>query len=450
MVTYQDFERLRKQGDHVAISQLISDWKNGDIYKTAILADKYDHQQNDTILNYIKKMFTVTGLEVEDFTASNNKITSNFFRRLNKQRNTYSLGNGVYFAKNGIKERFGAEFDTVLFKSAYKALIHGISFPFWNEKLYFFEATEFAPLWDEETGVLMGGVRFWQVDCDKPMYAVLYEKDGYTKYKKDQKDFAIIVPKKSYVVTVEFTEIGDAEIVDNHNYSALPIVSFWGSSLRQSTLVGLQSQIDSYDLIRSGFANDLTDVSQIYWLVENYGGMSQEELAKFRDRMKLQHIVEADTSEGGKITPYTQEVPFQARKAYLESIRNSMYEDFGALDVHAISATSTNDHIDAAYQPMDEEADDFEYQIIECVQALGSVLGIPADDCTPLFKRNRLSNVKEQVEILAIEAAWLDDETIVEKMPNFTPEEISKIKERLKIEEVTRIKTTFDKGDDEE
>lgn len=441
MITYQDFQKLRLADEKNAVLRAINEWKCGEIYKTAIVADTYDRQRNDTIMTYVKKMFTLSGLEIQDFTASNNKIASNFFRRLNVQRNTYSLGNGVSFAKSGVKERFGEKFDTELMRAAYNALIHGVSFPYLNGRLYTFKATEFVPLWDEDTGVLMSGVRFWQIDNDKPMYAVLYENDGYTKYKRENgKDFTMVAEKRSYVLTVQHTEADGTEIVDAYGYSALPIAPLWGSTLKQSTLVGMRSQIDSYDLIRSGFANDLSDVSQIYWIVENYGGMSDADLARFRDRMKLNHIVEADTSEGGKITPYAQDIPFQARQTYLDGIRQSLYEDFGAFDVRAMSAAAkTATEIESAYQPLDENADDYEAQIIECVQTLGAIIGIPEEDATPLFKRNRVSNQIEQVEMLAMEAEWLDEETILKKLPNVTVDEVAEILARKDAEDLGRL-----------
>ena len=88
MITFQEFEEKRKEGEAKAIQDVIHDWQSGEIYKTAVLADTYDRQKNNTIMQFVKKMFTLAGLEVQDFTASNNKIASNFFRRLNTQRNT--------------------------------------------------------------------------------------------------------------------------------------------------------------------------------------------------------------------------------------------------------------------------------------------------------------------------------------------------------------------------
>ena len=186
----------------------------------------------------------------------------------------------------------------------------------------------------------------------------------------------------------------------------------------------MQQAIDSYDLIRSGFANDLTDCAQIYWIVKNCGGMTDADLNQFRDRLKMLHIATVDDSDGGGVEPYVQEIPYQARKTYLDGIRAGIYEDFGGLDVHTVAAGATNDHIDAAYQPLDEEADDFEYQIIECVQQILALIGI---EDTPIFKRNRISNQREQTEMVLSSAQYLDEATVLSKLPFISPDEVSGI-----------------------
>lgn len=440
MYTYQDF--INEPNKLNAINSAISHHLNSDVYKTAKSADEYDHQRNETILNYVKTIFTLTGTPVEDFTASNNKLCSNFFHRLNTQRCTYLLGNGVSFSdhkettvnEEGIevtidttKETLGNRFDSDVKKLGYKSLIHGVSFGYWNvDRLHMFPITEFVPLWDEDTGSLRAGIRFWRLDENKPMIAVLYEEDGYTKYKSNTKvgmDFEEIQPKRSYKITVSISEEDGEEVIGEENYGILPIVPIWGSDLHQSTLVGMKEKIDSFDLIRSGFANDLTDCAQIYWILENCGGMSDEELARFRDRLKITHIAAVDT-DNSKATPYTQDIPYGARSAYLTEIRSGIYEDFGALDVHAVAAGATNDHIDAAYQPMDEEADDFEYQVTEFIQQILKLIGI---EDTPVFKRNRISNEKEQTDMVLSAAEYLDDETILQKLPFVTVDEVAGI-----------------------
>ena len=438
MYTYQDF--TDEKDVTTGMRKAIIDHKDSETYKTAVVADLYDAQRNKTINEYVHLIWTLSGSPVEDFTASNNKIPSNFFSRLNTQRMTYSLGNGISFTskeyvinEDGVeevvdttKEKLGEWFDKDMADIAYYGLIHGVSFGFWNvDRLHCFKVTEFAPLYDEETGALRAGVRFWQLTKDKPLFAVLYEEDGYTKYRApaNSYNFEEIQTKRAYKQIVAHTEAGGDAVIGEENYSALPVVPFYGSRLKQSTLIGMREKIDSFDLIRSGFANDLTDCAQIYWILENCSGMSDAELAKFRDRLKINHIAVADTINS-KATPYTQDIPFQARQAYLDSIRAGIYEDFGGLDVHTIAAGATNDHIDAAYQPMDENADDFEYQILEFIQQVLSLMGIVD---TPIFKRNRISNQAEQTQMVLSAAEYLDDETILNKLPFITVDEVAKI-----------------------
>lgn len=431
MLTYSDFEKADDKAKFVLSA--ISTYKNSEEYRMAELADEYDAQRNVTIQQTVRKLYTASGAVTEDPTVANNKIACNLFNRLNTQRCMYSLGNGVTFidpyeaAKGAVdetKELLGRHFDHVLREAGYYALIHGCSYLFWDlDRVHVFTMREFVPLVDEYDGSLRAGIRFWQLDSTRPMNAVLYEQDGYTTYQTDANGRLVETKEKTaYKVTYVYTDADDDALdVIEENYSSLPIVRMYGSRLKQSTLVGMREAIDSYDLIQSGFANDLSDCAQIFWLVENYGGMDDEDLAEFLEKLKLNHVANVDTASGGHVTPYTQEIPHEARKAYLDDIRARIYEDFGGLDVHTVAAGATNDHIDAAYQPLDENAADFEHWVSDAIVQLLALQGI---EDTPVFKRQRISNVKEQVEVLVQEAAWLDEATILRKLPNLTPDEV--------------------------
>ncbi len=413
----------------------------------AVSADRYFRQRNETIALFTKRLFTTNGDEWNDFTASNLRLASNLFRRLNVQRCMYSLGKGVSFVGVGesgedtTKAALGDRFDDDVKQIGINALIHGISFPFWNlDHIDVFAATEFCPIWDETSGALMAGIRFWRLDPYHALNAVLYEQDGYTEFaapSNDGESLVVTSAKRAYKATyAEVPADGLKLAVDMENYSRLPIIPIWGSDQHQSTLVGLRESIDAYDLIKSGLANDVQDCAEIYWIVENAGGMQDADLAEFRERLKLTHIAKADVEDGGAVRPYTQEVPYAARKETLAAIKADMYEDFGALDVHTVAAGATNDHIDAAYQPMDEEADEFERHIREGIMDILALQGIVD---TPVFTRNRVSNLKEQVEIVLAEAEYLDDETVLRKLPNITPDEVAAILARKDAEAAERM-----------
>lgn len=462
MVTFQDLEAAgdgeAKLG--VAMNAVRQHCSSMD-YKTAVEADLYDRQLNVTINEYVRTLFSVTGEKLVDYTASNAKIASNFFSRLNTQRVMYSLGKGVSFSEDddgSMKEELGNHFDHDLQTAAYDALIHGVSFGFWNvDRLCVFPFTEFAPLWDENDGTLRAGVRFWRLDSTRPMQAVLYEEDGYTKLttrkgaQGSSEYFQVVEDKRPYIERVTYVPAdGFEQVVGTENYGSLPIVPMWGSRLHQSTLIGMKEAIDSYDLIRSGFANDVSDCSTIYWLIENAGGMTDSDLQRFIERMKLTHTAVVDSDAGQNAQAYTQEAPYNSRKEYLSGIRAQIYEDFGGLDVHTVAAGATNDHIDAAYQPLDENASDFEYQVGEFIQQIMSLRGY---ECTPVFKRTRISNQTEQVSMVVQEAQWLDHETILRKLPNIDESEVQDILDRMDEEDTQRMGTfytdQFQEEDDE-
>lgn len=441
MITYQDFEKVRGSNDVAKfIGKLIDANEASEIVQTARIADEYDHQKNRTIREYSVLRYTAKGSQYKDYTKTPSRIASNFFNLLNTRLKNYSLGNGVTFTQETTKDKLGKDFDTVLSRAGYDALIHGVSFIFWNfDRAHVFPLTEFAPLWDETSGALRAGVRYWRIAEDKPIQAVLYEEDGYTRYAGESSGrLKLMDDKRAYKQRVirAPADMQDA-VVGEENYSALPIVPLWGSRLHQSTLVGNRQAIDSYDLVFSGFADDLKECAQIYWLIENYGGMNAEDIQKFIDSMTLTHAASADTQNGGKITPYTQDVPYQSRSAYLGMIRTAIYEAFGVMDTASIAAgNKTATEINAAYQAMDDKADDFEYQIGECVQQLLALQGI---DDYPQFKRNRISNQYEQVQMVMLEAEYLDEETVLNKLPNITPDEVEGIMQRKAEQELSRF-----------
>lgn len=449
MRTYQDYEAAVTAGRLLDfLAEAINDHTASDVYKTAVTADEYDHQRDVTVNNYTRFIAEHSGSGLVNVTAANNRISSNFFHRLNTQRATYSLGNGVDFPDETIKPRLGPYFDRDFYRLAYYALIHRECFGFWNvDRLVVFPITEFIPLCDEITGTLRAGIRFWRVDASRPVTAVLYDETGFTKYQSRETSggyiFSEIEPHSAYKINGYRTQAEGFEATGAENYSTLPIKRMKGSELYQSTLVGMRERIDSYDLIQSGFANDLQDCAQIYWIVENCGGMSEDDLRAFLNRMQRDHIVTADTKSMGvdssSLKPYVQDVPFESRTAYLQHIRSAIYEDFGALDVAKISAGQrTATEIESAYQPMDENADDFEYQCIDFIQQILALMGITGDNATPIFKRNRIANQYEQTQMVMLAADHLDDETILDKLPWISVDEVANILDRRDAENAGR------------
>lgn len=420
------------------ILDAIREHKASAMYKIAYDAELYDKQLNVTIMSYQKLLYTLAGQAVPDNFSANHKVASNYFNRFVTQENQYLLGNGMTLEKETNKKKLGDKFDTALQKAGRNALVQGVCFNFWNlDHLETFKLTEFVPLEDEETGALMSGIRFWQIDSDRPLRATLYELDGYTDYiKRKDKDMEVLNEKRPYKQIVRTSEVDGAEILYGENYAGFPIIPLWGNQNHQSELVGLRQSIDAYDLIKSGFANDLDDATQIYWILRNAGGVDDIDAAKFVDRVKTTRVAFAEGTEADP-EAHTIEIPYASRVAYLERLEQDMYNDYQALNVTALSGgQKTATEINAAYQPFDNKVDQFEYCVLDFINGLFRIIGI---EDTPTFKRSRIVNQNEETQMVLMAAQYLDDETILNHLPWLTKDEVNGIMERKAAEDLERL-----------
>lgn len=423
----------------------IQEHKSSRRYRTAVDADLYATGKNATISKYQKVLYTLTGKAVPDNYAANHKCKSGFFKLFVTQEAAYEVGNGVIFEKDDTKERLGKNIDSVLYKAVKSAIIQGVSFGFFNmDHVEVYKLTEFVPLYDERTGVLMAGVRFWQIDNDKPLMATLFEPDGYTDYQMIKDVQNIRNKKRTYKEIVKQSDVDGIQIEPGGNYAGFPIVPLWGNMEHQSELVGRREQIDCYDLIKSGFANDLDDASMIYWTLTNCGGMDDVGLAQFVERMKTIHAAAAGDDDGVKVESHTIDVPYQSREAYLSRLESDLYKDFMALDVSRIAAGEvTATQITAAYEPLNEKADELEMCLYDFFDGILSTAGIYD---VPKFERSQISNQEEQTNMVLAASEYLDDETILRHLPFLSADEIDGILERKDAEESERYKLIEDEN----
>lgn len=442
MYTYQDLTQLTSEAERMEfILTAISQYKTTDLYKWAKEGDAYARMNNTTIAQYQKILYTVTGRAVPDNYTANHKCASGFYRIFTTQGTQYLLGNGATFENPDTKDRLGgAKFDKQLQKLGKTALVMGVAFGFFNyDHIEVFSPLEFAPLWNEETGALSAGVRFWQISPDKPLRATLYEPDGYTEYiKRKGEDMNVFTEKRRYIQVVQSTAADGVQIMDGQNYPSFPIVPLWGNLERQCFLKGIKSQIDAYDLIKSGFANDLDDASVIYWTIQNAGGMDDIDLVKFIEHMKtVRAAVVGDGDDGARAEAHTIEVPYQSRETYLSRLENDLYNDAMALNTKIIAAGNvTATQIKAAYEPLNEKTDEFEYCVIDFIDAVLALIGL---EDTVTFKRSQISNMAEETNLILSAAQYLDEETVLRKLPFLNPDEVEEIMKRKSAEDIDRF-----------
>lgn len=415
METYQDLSRIRdNETERMAfIKRAVRHHQESVIYKNAYIAQEYDAHRNITINKYRKFLYNLSGKAVPDNYSANYKLGSNFFHIFTTQTVQHLLGNGATWQNDDTKNKLGNDFNKQLVNAGKLALIGGESFGFWNfDHLEVFSILEFVPLYDEDTGALMAGIRFWQVDHTKPFRATLYELDGYTEYIWRDGTASVLAEKAPYITVISETGMGEKEILDGKNYPSFPIVPLFANEYKQSTIVGLQEGIDCYDLIKSGFADDIDDASQIYWILQNAGGMGNLDLAKFVERIRTVRAVNLD--DGVSAEAHTMEVPYASREAILDRISKDLYRDAMALNVQdIISGASTATQIRAAYENLDAKCDEFEIRVKDFIRR---VLDLTEIDDTPTFTRSYIVNRSEEIQTVVSAGTFLSSDYVVTKI----------------------------------
>lgn len=414
--TYQDYLEVMETGSETQLIEfvmnVIKSHQRSDEYETAVIADEYFRHRNRTILEFQKILYKVTGEVVPDNYSANYKLSSNYLFQFTVQLNQYLLGNGVTWGNGQTGERLGKNFDTMLQKAGKEALVGGASFGFVNyDHLEVFNIREFAPLYDEENGALMAGIRFWQIAKNKPLRAVLYDLEGYIGFIWRDGVGSIYTQRMPYKIKTRTTAFDGTEIFSGENYPTFPIVPLFGIN-KQSELLGRREQIDCYDMIKSGFANTVDEASLIYWTLTGAGGMKDIDLVKFVERIKTVHA--ANLGQGQTAESHAVETPYASREALLTRLRDDLYEDFMAMDYKNVASGSVvTAQIDAAFANLDLKADDFEFNVIDFLQGILAVLGIEDD---PTFTRNKIVNANEQIGTLVQARDYLDDEYITRKI----------------------------------
>lgn len=457
MFTYQDLLRCGESDEKRLkfVASAIIAFKSSAEYRNALSGARYYAKHNETIEKYQKTLYTLSGNKIEDVYSANYKLKTLIFRRLVTQQVQYVLGNGVVLEKESNKDKLGKDFDYQLQMLAKRAMAEGTAFGFWNyDHLEVFGYADtpaqpgFCPLYDEDTAELKAGIRFWGTNIGDDVYIhyTLYEPEGITKMlQKRGEDPKIIDARKAYITTTikTATEVQD---VISQNYGVLPIVPLYANDTHESELIGIRENVDCYDFIKSGLANDIDDTSGIYWILQNSGGMDDVDLAQFIHRLKTVRAVSVEDAD--QVSSHTQDIPTEARRTMLEILRKDIYEDFQALDVNTLSASAkTTQEIKAAYQNQDNKCADFEYQIINFLQGIFNLAGV---DDNPTFVWNKVVNQSEETNMVLTAANYLTEEIIIKHLPFLTPEEADAVLAQREKESQEQIKRFIDDSDEDE
>lgn len=419
MKTYQDLQAVGKdERERMQFCiNAINEHKASAKFAIAYDASMYYRNLNPTIMRLEKFIRNSMGQSVPDTFSPNNKIPSNLYHYFVTQEVETLLGNGASFQKDDTKDKLGKNFDNMLQVIAKHAINGSAGYGFWNfDHLEAFDYLEFVPLYDEYTGDLMAGIRYWQIDFTKPLCIVLFEPDGLTEYIREAgKDIEVRKPKRAYKA-LKMSSVADGEyMADMGNYDGFPIVPMYNEG-KQSAIVGKQNTLDAYDLTLSQMVNNVDDGNFIYWILKNCGGMDPVDDERFISQLKITHMAHADGDSGAGVEAHTVEAPYAANSNTLENLRRQLFDDFMALDTKEIAGGAvTATQIKAAYEPLNSKCDQLEFNVLDFVDRILALAGID-DTCT--FVRSEIVNVSDEISSVLQAAEYLDSGYITKRVLN--------------------------------
>jgi len=287
--TYQDY--LAAEDKIALLCKAIEKFKASAEFVRALSASSYFRGENPTIAR--KTILRARKIETrgtdgrrhvragtEDVVG--NRIGSSFLFRFVTQQNQFLLSEGVSLPEE-TKKRLGADFDHLLSRLGECALLHGVSYGYWNaDHLEIIEMARaagsgFFPLLDEMTGELMLGVQFWQLGAKRPMFLRLFEQDGVTILRVSGKQVDVVREKTAYVRTLRRDALGDTLDVERQGYGRLPLIPLYANQEGKSELTpAIQAKIDAYDNILSDFADNLARANDVYWVLNNFSGTTED------------------------------------------------------------------------------------------------------------------------------------------------------------------------------
>lgn len=453
-VTYQDWLSTPEASRPALMLEVIRRYKASAEFKRALDANLYFRGENTEVSR--KYMLRPVAVTVQDEQGrsrkkpreekiAGNRIASGFFFRFVTQQNQFLLSNGVSLPAEA-KQALGPDFDRVMESIGEKALLHGVSWGFWNNgRLEAIDAaadalTGYVALLDERTSAPMVGIQFWQLNERRPLYVRLFEAEGVSEYSSKSGKITATSARRAYKIATSTDALGTV-VTAEENYGFLPVVPFYASGEKRSELTtAIKSKIDLYDRILSDFGDNLDRANDVYWVLNNFGG-TMDEVAELLEQInKVKAVANITDGAGGGSTaePHTIEVPYAARREALDLLERALYQDYMALDMDALTGGSlTNVAIRAATANLNLKADRYEWQARQFVQRVLALAGHPTEDIR--FNRLEIANESELVADINLMRDYIDMETALRLNPYIQDEEVKGILDRRAAENASYL-----------
>lgn len=415
-------------------------------------SDKYFDVKNTNIMNRKKMMMLVdeddTPYLKPDYSKANNKAKHSYLQELVNQCTNYLAGKPMKIEyKKEIKEDDKDLIDNELYRD--NNFLGFLQKNIKNIQLYGKSFMRIV-LDDEKKKFLVYDpkeiIMFYN-DFDEPILAIRYftkpelQKDGKTikdvKYaevfNETSKDTWSCNKKGKWEKTGarEFVyankvvfkdEKGDEVKTDitSKDIPVFPIIEWRFNDDCVPTLANIKDFIDLQDMNLSDLANNVEDIQDAIWILENYNGQN---LKEFMEDLKVKKAIKVGA--GGNARSETVQIPIEARSKLYDLCNKNIYKfGFGINFSERDSLGNvTGVALKWSYAPLEEKANSIENNGQEALNnffnILFSLMGLDYDsnDVEFIFDRTMIANEQEQTSTVMSASSQLSQRTILSNLP---------------------------------
>lgn len=464
--------RFKLRENPKILNTIIATFLSSEKYKNMLTSDAYYKSKNSVITERQKMMMLFDEKDnpyvVADYSKANYKIPHNFHFELINQTKSYICGKPVRVSwKDEIKDvddkpnPLKTEVENILYKhndwgtynqeNVKNAQLYSEG---WsrvvvdnsgNLRFINVDSKEVIPLYDD-FGELECLIRVYEkVEYDDNgvshtlKYAEVYDamfKDVYLKYDganfkgltnpTKYKEYALYTPDVPLLTKNIELENGFVMQSVPLSWGKIPWICWKFNTDEMDSLTPIKPFIDILDIDLSDLANNVDDIQEMIWILENYQGQSIEQ---FMQDLKIKKAI--NVGEGGKVEPKSAELPYEARMKLYEAAEKNIYRfgrgiDFAKRDQ---LGNSTGVALKWSYGPLDEKSSEIEQNGQSALNRLFNLIftflgykgfdteKVDSNSVEFIFDRTMITNEKETIESIVRSSILLSTKTLLENHP---------------------------------
>jgi len=359
------------------IQKTVNEWQGSSEYAEIIRNYKYHAGENPTLSAAKWKQVALDTGGVLNLKPQH-KIVSHLFKTIVEKREHRVLNNPIQFSAN---VDMGRNFQYVMKDSLHDGLIAGRSWAFWEvDRVKQFKALEYVPIFDDDTGDMVKGIRVSQLAPDRPIKYEFFELGGITTFRQDKQGSKI--EQVSDITPYRYSERrwdNMRQISNVQNYNVLPIAPMYVNREQTSFLSPpVKSKIDAYDMMLTFYTDEFLKSNFIYFMLSGYGG-TVEELLEIKDAaMKLGILQQGgrDASMDAK----TLDPPHEAFDRIMDRLEEGVYLDSMTFNPAKVAGSANiATAIMAGQKPEEISSGGTESHVSKCVEDLLAIRGMESE-----------------------------------------------------------------------